>query len=60
MSRDVFNTIVRPYVREFPIGKQGVGFGRNELDQWADAYIANHAVEKRSISTSSEGHFDID
>lgn len=55
MSRDAFNKIVRPYVREFPIGKQGIGFDRNELDQWADAYIANHAVEKHSISASSEG-----
>jgi predicted DNA-binding transcriptional regulator AlpA len=54
MSRDVFNKIVRPYVREFPIGKQGVAFDRNELDQWADAYIANHAVEKSSVSAPSE------
>ncbi|WP_239142525.1 hypothetical protein [Pseudomonas sp. MIL9] len=48
MCRDVFNRTVRPYVREFPIGQQGVGFDRIELDQWADAYIAAHSIDKRS------------
>jgi len=47
MCRDVFNKTVRPYVREFPIGQRGIGFDRNELDQWADAYIATHSVAKR-------------
>ena len=46
MCRDVFNKTVRPHVREFPIGQQGIGFDRIELDQWADAYIASHSVEK--------------
>ncbi|WP_256591144.1 MULTISPECIES: hypothetical protein [unclassified Pseudomonas] len=46
MCRDVFNKTVRPNVREFPIGKQGVGFDRIELDQWADAYIEAMAIEK--------------
>jgi hypothetical protein len=46
MCRDEFNKTVRPNVREFPIGKQGVGFDRMELDVWADAYIAANAIEK--------------
>lgn len=47
MCRDVFNKTVRPYVREFPIGQQGVGFDRLELDQWADAYIAANSIDKQ-------------
>lgn len=48
MCRDVFNKTVRPYVREFPIGQQGVGFDRLELDKWADTYIAAHSIDKRA------------
>ncbi|MHC8404278.1 hypothetical protein [Pseudomonas sp. TMB3-21] len=47
MCREVFNKAVRPYVREFPIGKQGIGFDRLELDKWADAYIAAHSIHKQ-------------
>lgn len=46
MCRDVFNKIVQPYVSEFPIGQQGVGFDRIELDKWADAYIAENSIKK--------------
>lgn len=46
MCRDEFNKTVRPHVREFPIGKQGVAFDRHELDEWADAYITARAIEK--------------
>ncbi|HFL2187533.1 MULTISPECIES: hypothetical protein [Pseudomonas] len=46
MCRDEFNKTVRPNVREFPIGKQGVAFDRQELDEWADAYIEARAIEK--------------
>ncbi|WP_434557997.1 hypothetical protein [Pseudomonas sp. Z4-20] len=46
MCRDEFNKTVRPNVREFPIGKQGVGFDRLELDAWADAYIAANTIDK--------------
>ncbi|SDU57919.1 hypothetical protein [Pseudomonas mandelii] len=46
MCRDEFNKTVRPNVREFPIGKQGIGFDRLELDQWADAYVESMAIEK--------------
>lgn len=53
MCKEEFNKTVRPFVREFPIGIQGVGFDRYELDEWADRYIATHAVEK----TSDRSHF---
>ncbi|WP_236299062.1 hypothetical protein [Pseudomonas proteolytica] len=46
MCREEFKNTVRPHVREFPIGKQGVGFDRHELDAWADAYIEAKAIEK--------------
>lgn len=46
MCRAEFNKTVRPFVREFPIGSQGVGFDRYELDEWADGYIAEHQVAK--------------
>ncbi len=49
----VFNKTVRPYVREFPIGQQGVGFDRLELDHWADAYIATHSIDKKTKAESS-------
>ena len=58
MCRDVFNNTVRPYVREFPIGQQGVGFDRLELDQWADAYIAAHSIDKRTKVESSSTPLD--
>lgn len=47
MCRDVFNKTVRPFVREFPIGRQGIGFDRIELDHWADAYIAANSIDKQ-------------
>jgi predicted DNA-binding transcriptional regulator AlpA len=46
MCRDVFDQTVRPYIREFPIGERGVGFDREELDAWLDAYIEQAAIAK--------------
>ena len=46
MCRGEFDKTVRPHVREFRIGTQGVGFDRIELDEWVDAYIANRLIEK--------------
>src|SRR5262245_52239234 len=40
MDRNRFNVEVRPYLTEFPIGKQGIGFDRLELDAWVDDYVA--------------------
>src|SRR5262245_39600180 len=36
MDRRRFNAEVRPFISEFRIGKQGVGFDRLELDAWVD------------------------
>jgi hypothetical protein len=38
MSRAVFNLDVRPYVTVMPIGKQGIGFDRLDLDAWWEQY----------------------
>lgn len=38
MSRDVFAQDVKPYVTVIPIGKQGIGFDRLELDAWLEHY----------------------
>ncbi|MDI2594978.1 hypothetical protein POF45_26660 [Pseudomonas sp. 681] len=48
MCRAEFKKTVRPHIREFPIGKQGVAFDRLELDAWANAYIESMAIEKAS------------
>ncbi|MDT4806410.1 hypothetical protein FQZ97_392420 [compost metagenome] len=46
MCRTEFNKTVRPHVREFRIGQQGIGFDREELDAWVDAYIEWAIIEK--------------
>jgi len=38
MDRNRFNDEVRPHLTEIPIGKQGIGFDRLELDAWVDEY----------------------
>ena len=42
MDRNRFNLEVRPHVTCIPIGKQGKAFDRQELNRWADHYIALH------------------
>lgn len=42
MCRDVFNQSVKPKVQSFPIGKQGVGFDRLDLDEWLVQYKASN------------------
>jgi hypothetical protein len=42
MDRARFNAEVRPYLTEIPIGKQGIGFDRLDLDAWADEYKARN------------------
>ena len=42
MDRNRFNTEVRPHLTEIPIGKQGIGFDRLELDAWVDEYVARN------------------
>lgn len=41
-------------VREFPIGKQGIGFDRIELDQWADAWVESMAIEKAANQDNNQ------
>ena len=38
MDRNRFNAEVRPYLTEVPIGTQGIGFDRLELDAWFEDY----------------------
>jgi len=38
MDRNRFNSEVRPYLTEIPVGKQGVAFDRLELEAWVDQY----------------------
>ncbi len=38
MDRSIFNTEVRPSLTEFPVGSQGIGFDRLELDAWFEHY----------------------
>ena len=54
MCRDEFNKTVRPNVREFPIGKQGIGFDRLELDAWADAYVETKSIEKAANQDNNQ------
>ena len=42
MDRNRFNSEVRPYLTEVPIGAQGIAFDRLELDAWVDDYIARN------------------
>ena len=48
MDRNRFNAEVRPYLTEIPIGKQGIGFDRLELDAWVDDYNARNGRPGRS------------
>ncbi|WJM93396.1 hypothetical protein QDY63_11125 [Pseudomonas brenneri] len=54
MCREEFNKTVRPNVSEFPIGKQGVGFDRLELDAWADAYVESKSIEKAANQDNNQ------
>jgi hypothetical protein len=47
MDRNRFNAEVRPHLTEIPIGKQGIGFDRLELDAWVDDYIARNGRPAR-------------
>lgn len=38
MDPNRFNSEVRPYLTEVPVGKQGIGFDRLDLDAWFEDY----------------------
>ncbi len=42
MNRNLYNELVRHFVTEIRIGKQGVAFDRLELDAWVDDYISRN------------------
>lgn len=48
MDRSRFNADVRPFLTEIPIGKQGVGFDRLELDAWVDDYVRRNGRPARA------------
>ena len=47
MDRNRFNAEVRPYLTEVPVGKQGVGFDRLELDAWFEDYKSRNGRPAR-------------
>ena len=53
MDRNRFNAEVRPHLTEIPIGKQGIGFDRLELDAWVDDYKARNGRPGRSKGVKS-------
>jgi hypothetical protein len=53
MDRNRFNFEVRPYVTEIPIGVQGIGFDRLELDAWVEHYIARNGRPGRAKGVMS-------
>jgi len=53
MDRNRFNADVRPHLTEIPIGKQGIGFDRLELDTWVDDYKVRNGRPGRSKGDTS-------
>jgi predicted DNA-binding transcriptional regulator AlpA len=49
MDKNRFNAEVRPYLTEIPIGTQGVGFDRLDLDQWFEQYKARNGRPGRAM-----------
>jgi hypothetical protein len=52
MDRNRFNAEVRPYLTEVPIGKQGIGFDRLELDAWFEDYKSRNGRPGRKGATT--------
>ena len=53
MDRNRFNAEVRPQVIEIPIGKQGIGFDRLELDAWFEDYKCRNGRPGRAKGVKS-------
>jgi predicted DNA-binding transcriptional regulator AlpA len=53
MSRSVFNRDVKPYIASIPIGTQGIGYDRLELDRWLEHY--KHRNERPAKSQPNLG-----
>ncbi len=57
MDRNRFNSEVRPYLTNIPIGQQGIAFDRLELDAWVEDYIScNGRPAKRSELWDAKNH----
>jgi hypothetical protein len=57
MNRNRFNTEVRHYLTNIPIGQQGIAFDRLELDAWVEDYISrNGRPAKRSKIWDAKNH----
>src|SRR5262245_14591877 len=53
MDRGLFNAEVRPQLIEIPIGIQGIGFDRLELDAWMEDYKSRNGRPGRSKGDTS-------
>ena len=53
MDRNRFNAEVRPHLTEIPIGIQGIGFDRLELDAWVDDYKSRNGRPARAKGVKS-------
>ena len=53
MDRNRFNAEVRPNLTELPIGTQGIGFDRLELDAWVEDYKSRNGRPGRSKGGTS-------
>jgi hypothetical protein len=53
MDRNRFNAEVRPNLTELPIGTQGIGFDRLELDAWVEDYKSRNGRPGRSKGATS-------
>jgi hypothetical protein len=47
MDRNRFARVVRPYLTDIPIGKQGIAFGRLGLDDWVEQYKARNGLPSK-------------
>lgn len=59
MCREELNKTVRPFVHEFPIGERGVGVDRQQLDDWATAYVSAMAIEKKVTSAQQSSRSEM-
>ena len=57
MDRNRFNTDVRHFLTNIPIGRQGVAFDRLELDAWVEDYVSrNGRPAERSKTWDAKNH----
>jgi predicted DNA-binding transcriptional regulator AlpA len=57
MDRNRFNSEVRPHLTEIPVGKQGIGFDRLELDAWIDDYKMRNGRRSRTRAAMGSNEY---